>query len=409
MNLEFFIAKRLYSTSKGKRRVSRPAVAIAQWGVTIGLIVMTLSVTIIVGFKQEIRNKIAGFGGHIQITDYRSYTNTESPLTVTDSQCTRLRNIPGVLHAQRYIEKPGLLAVGDEFEGILLKGIGADYDTKFISQHITDGTLPSPGGIEPWIALSRSTAHRLQCTKDDKVNLYFMQGGIKARRVRVAAIYETHLTEMDNILAFSDIETLRKVNGWEADKVSGIEITARYEDIEETRTAVIDAADSIAAQSNGRLCVQTIEEINPALFAWLEALDSTVWIILVLVLGIAGFTMVSGLLILILEKSNLIGILKAVGAQNLSIRKIFLYYACFIIGKGMIIGNIIALALCLLQQKSGLVALDPEMYYMDKVPIEFSWTLVPMNIFMFVLSVAMLIVPSMLISKISPAKAIKFE
>lgn len=409
MNLEFFIAKRLYSTAKGKRRVSRPAVAIAQWGVTIGLIVMTLSVVIIVGFKQEIRNKIAGFGGHIKITDYRSYTDAESPLTVTDSQCAQLRNTPGVLHTQRYIEKPGLLAVGDEFEGILLKGIGADYDKGFITQHITEGTLPSPGDKEPWIALSRPTAHKLQCKKDDKVNLYFMQGGIKARRVRVAAIYETHFTEMDNVLAFSDIETLRKVNGWEADKVSGIEITARYEDIEETRAAVIDAADSIAAQANGRLCVQTIEEINPALFAWLDALDSTVWIILVLVLGIAGFTMVSGLLILIMEKSNLIGILKAVGTQNLSIRKIFLYYACFIIGKGMIIGNFIALALCLLQQKSGLVALDPEMYYMDKVPIEFSWTLVPMNIFMFVLSVAMLIVPSMLISKISPVKAIKFE
>ena len=409
MNLELFIAKRLYSTAKGKRRVSRPAVAIAQWGVSVGLVVMTLSVAIIVGFKQEIRNKIAGFSGHIQITNNSSALDASHPITADSCDYNLLLNCQGVTHVQRFIQKPGLLAMGDEFEGIILKGIGADYDRGFFLQHIAEGSFPADSVKEPWIVLSRPTADKLLCKKDDKINVYFMQNGIKARRLRVAGIYETHLTEMDNVLALCDIEILQRLNSWNADEVSGIELSTSYKTLDETRALVADVADSIATRTGQQLYVQTIEEANPALFAWLEALDSTVWIILVLVLGIAGFTMVSGLLILIMEKSNLIGILKAIGAQNVSIRKIFLYYACFIIGKGMIIGNIIAFALCLIQQKSGLVTLDPEMYYMNQVPIEFSWLLVPMNIIMFVLSVAMLIVPSMLISKISPVKAIKFE
>ena len=191
---------------------------------------------------------------------------------------------------------------------------------------------------------------------------------------------------------------------------SGIEIVIDdYNRLEETRSNILPTINSIAENNGQRLFVQTIEEANPHMFAWLDVLDQTVWIILVLVLGIAGFTMVSGLLILILEKTNLIGILKAIGAKDISIRRIFLYYATFIIGRGMLLGNIIGLSLCLIQQQTKLIKLDPSMYYMDSVPIEFTWWLLPMNIVMFILSVAMLVVPSMLISRIEPTKAIKFE
>ena len=411
MSVELFIARRLYKAPKGKGHISRPAVTIAQWGVAIGLVVMTISVAIIVGFKQEIRNRIAGFGGHIQIVTGQAFQGEEQGVRATNEEIELLKNCPGVAAVQQYIQKPGLLAANDEFEGIMLKGIGEGYDNRFFASHITEGGFPSPTDSikEPWIVLSKNIAKRLNCKADEKINIYFMQGGIKARRMRVKGIFDTHMSEMDDILALCDIETLRKLNGWEPGEASGIEITADYEKLEDTRAVVTDIARSIARHTPAKLYVQTIEEAQPAMFAWLAALDNTVWIILVLVLGIAVFTIISGLLILILEKSNLIGILKAIGAQNYSVRKVFIYYACFIIVKGMLYGNIIAFTLCLLQKATGIAALDPTMYYMEKVPIEFTWLLLPMNIAIFVVAVAMLVLPSMLISKIEPVKVIKFE
>lgn len=412
MNIELFIAKRLYASRKGGKKISRPAITIAQWGVSIGLIVMMLSLAIVVGFKNEVRNKIIGFGGHLQIGNYAATLNGDSHVTITDEDIERIGECYGIVHAQRYVQKPGLLAVGDEYEGVLVKGIGKEYDASFFEEHLVSGNIPAQTDSVKgyWIILSNLMAKKLNCNTGDKINVYFMQGNVKARRMLVAGIYETHLQEMDNLVAITDIETTRRLNGWNEKQASGIEISVTdYEDIENTRNRLAGIVAEIGNREKEGLYIQTIEEANPALFAWLGVLDQTVWVILILVLGIAGFTMTSGLLILILEKSNLIGILKAVGAQNFSIRKVFIYYACFIIGKGMLWGNIIAIALCLLQQQTGFVALDPEMYYMNCVPIEFSWVMIPMNIFMFVLSVAMLLVPSMLIARIEPTKAIKFE
>lgn len=412
MNLELFIAKRLYTQRKGGKRISRPATTIAQWGVSIGIIVMMLSLAIVTGFKNEVREKIIGFGGHIQISNYEASSDGDSFVTVTDDDISTIAQCNGVAHVQRYAQKPGLLSANDEYEGIIIKGISKEYDTSFFEQHITSGAIPHPGDSASgnWIILSNSIAKKLNCNAGDKINVYFVQDNIKARRMLVAGIYETHLQEMDNLFALTDIEMVRRLNNWNSNQASGIELsTTDYEKVYETRNNLAGTVSQIALRENEQLYIQTIEEAHPALFAWLGVLDQTVWIILVLVLGIAGFTTISGLLILILEKSNLIGILKAVGAQNVSIRKIFLYYACFIIGRGMLWGNIIAIILCTTQQMTGIVALDPEMYYMNRVPIEFSWTMIPMNIFMFFLSVAMLLVPSMIISKIEPCKAIKFE
>jgi lipoprotein-releasing system permease protein len=208
----------------------------------------------------------------------------------------------------------------------------------------------------------------------------------------------------------TDIYTVRRLNGWEDDKCTGIEVAlSNYEALETARDSVAALIDEAAEKNYEKLYVRTVEEINPSLFAWLDILDGTVWVILVLVLAVAGFTMISGLLILILEKSNLIGILKALGSKDISIRRIFLYYAMFIIGRGMLWGNIMGLVICLVQYYSGIIKLDAEMYYMDRVPIEFSWWLLPLNVAMFLLSTAMLVLPSMLISRIEPTKAIRFE
>ncbi len=408
MEMELFIAKRLFGTRKEGKRISKPAVTIALWGVAVGIMVMTASICIIVGFKQQIKEKITGFGSNIQI---HNYYNNEA-LTSSIEEREQLLASENIKHVQTFIHKAGLISTGEELEGVMVKGIGSDYDTRFLSTHIVEGALPqfSDTAASGCIIISRSIAKKLKTSVGDKLNIYFMHNGIKARRMTLAAIYETHLNEVDDILAITDIYTTRRLNNWEKNMSSGIEIVIDdYNRLEETRSNILPTINSIAENNGQRLFVQTIEEANPHMFAWLDVLNQTVWIILVLVLGIAGFTMVSGLLILILEKTNLIGILKAIGAKDISIRRIFLYYATFIIGRGMLLGNIIGLSLCLIQQQTKLIKLDPSMYYMDSVPIEFTWWLLPMNIVMFILSVAMLVVPSMLISRIEPTKAIKFE
>ncbi len=412
MNLELFIAGRLFATRKGEKRISKPAVLIAQWGVAVGLLVMIVSVCIVIGFKHQVREKIIGFGQHIQVRNYESTAHGETPVTTNDSTFLTLEKIPMVGKAQPYVQKPGLIAVGDEFDGIILKGVGSSYDLSFFADYLKAGELPtfSDTASSGSLLLSKPIADRMKVNVGDKVNIYFVQNSVKARRFTIKGLYETNLSEMDNLIALTDIYTMRRLNGWANNKCTGIEIALTdFDFIEQVRDSVAGAMHAESSRNYDKLYVQTVEEMNPALFAWLDILDGTVWVILILVLGVAGFTMISGLLILILEKSNLIGILKALGSQDVSIRKIFLYYAMFIIGRGMLFGNIIAFALCLLQYNYGIVKLDAEMYYMDRVPIEFSWWLLPLNVVMFLLSVAMLVLPSMLISRIEPTKAIRFE
>ena len=412
MNLELFLARRLYSTRKGKRRISRPAVTIAQWGVAIGTLVMFVSICIIVGFKNLVRDKVIGFGGHIQIMSHIASDEGATPITVDSKLKEELIATDGVKHIQEYTQITGMILSGGEYEGIVVKGVGSDYDMSFFTSNIIEGNIPhfSDSISSNTIIISKHTASKLKIGVGDKVNIYFMQGGIRARKMKVAAIYETHLTEFDRAIAVTDIYTTRKLNLWNDDKASGIEITIDdFDDREQCCNNLHQAIEDASNRNREGLGIFTIDQLYPSIFNWLDVLDQTVWIILILVLCIAGFTTISGLFILILEKSNFIGIMKAIGASDVSIRKTFIYYAGIIVLKGMLIGNIIAIALCVIQQQTGLIAIDPEMYYMDSVPIEFSWLLIPMNIAIFVISTAILVIPSMLISKIEPTKAIKFE
>lgn len=411
MNLELFLARRLYSTRKGGRRISRPAVAIAQWGVAVGTLVMFVSICIIVGFKQQIREKVIGFGGHIQVMSYEALSDGATPVRADSAFLEELLSVDGVEHVQPFAVKPGMVVGNDEYEGILLKGVGCDYDLAFVKDNVIDGELPVWSNDRPSnaVALSRSTAGKLRVNVGDKVNVYFLQDGIKARRMTVDAIYETHLSELDDIMALTDVYTVRRLNGWGSDEFTGVELTVNdYDMVDFVSVGVNEVVER--NNSNGdSLYAPTIDELYPSLFTWLSVLDQTVWLILILVLFIAGFTTVSGLLILILEKSNFIGVMKAIGSRDVSIARVFLYYSCFIIGKGIMWGNVLAVLLCLLQQQFQIVGLDPSMYYMDCVPVGFTWLLVPMNIGIFVLSVLMLLLPSMFISRIEPTKAIKFE
>lgn len=412
MNLELFLARRLYSTRDGKRHLSRPAVTIAQCGVTIGTIVMFLSICIIVGFKHQVRDKVVGFGGHIQIQNHDTRNENGSPVTTDSTFMQSLNEAEGIKHIQQYAQTAGIILADGEYEGIILKGVDNGYDLSFFATNLIEGKLPefTADATSNAIVISRTTANRLNLKIDDKANIYFMQDGIRARKMRVAAIYETHLSEFDGIMALTDIYTTRKLNSWDSDKATAIEITIN--DFEQRYDCCENMAETVykaSARNKESLYLATIDELHPSMFNWLAVLDQTVWIILILVICIAGFTMISGLFILILEKSNFIGIMKATGADNLSIRRIFLYYAGMIVTKGMLIGNAISIAICIVQQQTGIIAIDPEMYYMKSVPIEFSWLLVPMNIAMFAISIAILVIPSMLISKIEPVKAIRFE
>lgn len=411
MNLELFLARRLYSTRKGGRRISRPAVAIAQWGVAVGTLVMFVSICIIVGFKQQIRDKVIGFGGHIQVMSYEALSDGASPVRADSAFLEELLSVEGVEHVQPFAVKPGMVVGNDEYEGILLKGVGSDYDLSFIKDNVIEGKLPVWSNDRPSnaVALSRSTAGKLRVNVGDKVNVYFLQDGIKARRMTVDAIYETHLSELDDIMALTDVYTVRRLNGWDSDEFTGVELAVNDYDMVDFVSAGVNEVVERNNSNGDSLYAPTIDELYPSLFAWLSVLDQTVWLILILVLFIAGFTTVSGLLILILEKSNFIGVMKAIGSRDVSIARVFLYYSCFIIGKGILWGNVIAVVLCLLQQQFQIVGLDPSMYYMDCVPVGFTWLLVPMNIGIFVLSVLMLLLPSMFISRIEPTKAIKFE
>ena len=411
MNLELFIAKRLYGTRKGEKRISRPAVAIAQWGIAIGAVIMIASICIIVGFKQQIRDKVFGFGGHIQISGY-SNGGSEVPITADSIFLNALSSAGGTAKVQPYVQKTGMILANKEFEGVLIKGVGKEYDLTFLREHIIEGGIPefSDTASSGKILISRSIADKTNSKLGDRLNVYFFDNGIKARKLTVAGIYRTHLTELDNAIAITDIYTTRSINNWTREQASAIEISIDdYRQLLPMRENIAGIAHKAGIRNSEGMSVLTIEEAYPSMFAWLNVLDQTVWIILILVLCIAAFTMISGLLILILEKSSLIDILKAIGSKDTSIRRIFIYYACFIIGKGLLIGNIIGISLCLLQQQFKIIAIDPEMYYMDRVPIEFTWLLIPMNIAIYILSVAALVLPSMLISKIEPTKAMKFE
>lgn len=373
---------------------------------------MFVSICIIVGFKNRVRDKVAGFGGHLQILSYESNSDGARPVTLDGGLAAELTGIEGVKHIQPYAQIAGMILADGEYEGIVLKGIGNDYDTSFFASSIIEGKMPefTADKASNEIIISSATAKKIKAKAGDRVNIYFMQGGIRARKMTIAAIYETHLNEFDNVMAVTDIYTTRKLNGWGSDKATGIEITVEdFEQKDACRDNIYEIVDKAGRRNHERLYIPTIEELHPAIFNWLDVLDQTVWIILILVICIAAFTTISGLFILILEKSNFIGIMKAIGASNGSIRRTFIYYAALIVSKGMLIGNAIAIGLCFIQQQTGIIAIDPEMYYMESAPIEFSWLLIPMNIAMFVISVAILVIPSMLISKIEPTKAIKFE
>ena len=428
MNFPFFVARRFFSNvGSEQRRASHLTTTIATTGVAIGLIVMLLSVGIILGFKQEITKKVEGFGSHIEILDVSSLAAPDAYPVHADAQLINsLKRIPEVRGVAPIAQKMGILKTKNDYMGITLKGIPADYDTTFLANSLVEGRLPKRSAAEGVVAtpedgvtssasneilLSRRQADELNLKVGDRVFAYFFEETIKMRRFKVCGIYQSNMAIFDKTFVITDLNTVRKLNHWEGDEATVIEV----------RLKGMDAIDQTLPQVE-RLCSQLNDEVSHArkafsivdhyasIFSWLQLLDFNMMVILVLMLCVSGFTMVSGLFILILERTQTIGVLKAMGATNTKIRNVFLHFAGFIIVRGLLIGDVVAIGLLLIQQKYGLIHLDPANYYVETVPVEINlWAIVLVNVGTLVLTTLTLVLPSYMVSRIQPSKAIKFE
>jgi lipoprotein-releasing system permease protein len=413
-NLELFIARRIqFDSDENDKKVSRPAVRIATIGIALGLAVMIIAVSVVVGFKTEIRNKVIGFGSHIQITNLDTNTSYETaPISVDDEILTSLLNLSEVRHVQRFATKPGIIKTDDQFEGVVLKGVDSGFDWTFFKNNLTEGRiLEFSDTINNGAIISKSLADRLLLRLGDEFVTYFIQERVRARKFTITGIYDTGLNEYDRLFVLADIRHVQRLNTWEEDEVTGIEILINdYRLLDKAEEQVFVLVGNRFDKNGSAFYIQTIKDINPQIFGWLDLLDMNVWVILLLMIAVAGFNMISGLLIIILEKTNLIGILKALGAKDWSVRKVFLYQSFFLVGKGMIIGNIIGVSLCLLQHFTGIIKLNEQYYYLSEVPVYLNiYLLLLLNVATFTVSMLMLVGPSYLISKISPAKSIRFE
>lgn len=414
MNWKLFIARRIYKNNDGNKEVSKPAVRIAMAGISIGLAVMIVSVAVVIGFKNQVRDKVVGLASEVIVTsldDAQLYMT--APVAAGDSLLDAITKKPYVSHVQRYSVKPGMIMTSDNFQGMVLKGVGQEYDLTYISQHVIDGEIPlfTDTAATNRVMLSKSMADKLKLKAGDKIYTYYVDDNVRARRLTVSAIYQTNFSAFDDYFLITDIYTVNRLNKWEPDQVSGVEIDvddySRIDEVNDNlRSSLFENSDKYGQSYFSR----TIVEANPQIFAWLDLLDLNVWVILILMTGVAGFTMISGLLIIILERTNMIGVLKAMGADNNSIRKIFLSFSVFLIGRGMLWGNIIGLSLCLIQYFFEPVKLDPSVYYVNSVPIELNvFIYILLNVFTLVVSVLMLVGPSYLISRIHPARSIRYE
>lgn len=422
MALPFYIARHLYAGGNPSHKASRPAIRIAMLGIAIGMATMIVSISVVLGFKHTIRDKITGFGSHIVVSNYMTLQTTDQthPVNVNDSLVKKIKGIQGVKHVQRYSQKQGVLKTDDDFLGVMFKGVGEDYDTTFLAENLIAGKMPkfSAEKSARQLLVSKSMADKLRLSVGGKVFAYFLgDEDVRVRPFTVAGIYQTNLAKYDDIMCFADIYTVSKLNGWESlpqegkYEVTGLEVsTTDFDSIDFVEDRFIDKVNKTFDSDAHPLTTATIQEMSPQIFSWLDLLDLNVWIILALMVCVSGFTMISGLLIIILERSAMIGLLKALGARNSLIRRVFRWLALFIVIRGMIVGNILGIGLCLLQQYTGFISLDPTTYYVSEAPVELNIPLILLlNVVTLVITVAALVLPSALVSTIHPSRSMRAE
>ena len=417
-SLSLFLARRFYHSAAEdrKRRASKLAINIATAGVALGLAVMIVSICVVKGFQNEITSKLTGFSSHITILNDSSFVSPESYPIVTDSVLLQsIKNIAGVKHVQRISEKVGILKTNEAYQTIALKGLAEDYDLNFISQHVIEGALPrfTSEKSSNQIVVSKMQADALGLQVGAKVYSYFFEETIKMRKFEIIGIYETNLPQFDEHYVLTDLATVNRLNKWKHDQSSAIEVHLNdFDELDAVHQKVGQIINGKRDRNGSVYNSLSIKE-NPqtgAAISWLEVLNMNVLVILALMTGVAGFTMISGLLILILERTRTIGVLKAMGATNSRIRHTFMVYAAFIVLRGLAFGNLFGLGLVYAQKYFGFVKLDPASYYVSEAPVlvNAGW-IVGLNLVTLIITILALIVPSFVVSRIQPAKAIQFD
>ncbi len=414
MNLELFIARRLIFAKENKQGISNSVISIAVFGIALGMAVMILSVAIVTGFKKQIRKKVTGFGSHILITNYDTNNSYEStPISKDQAFYPAIENEQGIKHIQIFATKAGIIKTKSDIQGVLLKGIGPDFDWEFLEGSIVEGSkfnVKAEEGRSDDVLVSKHIASLLKLKVGDPLFMYFIHEPIKSKRFSISGIYSTDFLEFDKLYVIADIRQVQRLNEWPENKINGFELMIEeFDQIDQMKDIVENRVTSVYEKDKDQLLVRSAKDIYPQIFNWLELTNTNVWIILGLMVLVGTFNMISGLFVIILERTNMIGIFKALGARNFSISKVFLYHAAFLTGKGMILGNVIGLGLALLQYYFEIVKLNPATYYIDKVPINLQVShLVLLNAGTLLITTAMLILPSLIIARIKPSKAIKF-
>ena len=403
---EWKIARRLYFSEEGKARTSRPAVRVALGGIVIGVMVMIVAICVVVGFKQEIQRKVAGFGSHIQVVSFDNNATYElQPVEVSDSLLMKLEGLPHVKKVSTFASKPGILKTDSAFQGIIFKG--TDY-WDYFADNLVEGELPS---AKNEVIISTVLADQLHLIVGDAILCYFVQEDLRVRKLYISGLYNTCMSEMDRLFVLGNIDLVRQLNQWKNSQSSGVEVLVddlKY--LQEVADRVYFATVGRLDEAGNAFYTQTLEQLNPQIFGWLDLLDMNVVIIIVLMLCVSGFSIITGLIILILESITLIGTLKALGANNRFVRRIFIYEAILLVGKGMLWGNILGLGIVALQYFTQAIPLDAAVYYVSYVPMAFPWGwLVVLNLGVLVISWLVLLAPSAIVSQISPSKVMHFE
>ena len=413
MNLPYFIAQRLIKGRREGTSFSRPINVIAIVGISVGLAVMILAVSVLTGFKQQIRDKVVGFGSHIQIMNFDSNISFETaPISTNLDFVSKIKDLPGIKHMEVFATKAGIIKTDENIQGVVLKGIGPDFDWSYFNSCIISGTVftVSDTATTNKVIISKKISDMLKLKTGDSFAMDFIQDPPRMRKFTISGIYETSLEEFDKIYVFCDISHIRRLNGWKDNQVSGFEIFINdFDELENVTQEVRDVTYKIT-ENETKVKVTNIRTKYPQIFDWLNFQDMNVVIIIILMLVVAGFNMISGLLILILEKTNMIGILKALGSQDNTIRRVFIIQAAYLISKGLFWGNLIGIGLAMLQLKTGLLSLDPTSYYIKTVPVNLNVIhIILLNAGTMAVIVLMLLIPSQLVSRITPVKAIRYD
>lgn len=409
MNISFFIAKRLFSTKENNNNYTRPIISIAVLAISLSVSLMMISLIILKGFKNEIYNKVTGFGSHIKITklsDNQSFENY--PINFDDQLYSEILNNANVTSIQTVATKAGIIKNNEEILGVVLKGVGNDYDHSFLKSNLIEGNtlLISEDSLQKSndIVVSESIARKIGCSVGDKLSIYFMDNPVRVRKLNVIGVYNTGLSEFDDLLVFGDIKQIQKLNNWNSSQIGAYEVSLKDLKFLE------DEAEKIYQNLDFNLNTTTIKQSYPQIFDWLALQDLNIIVIITLMLIVGSVNMITALLIIILEKTQFIGLLKSLGASNKIIRRVFLYNSLYLISRGLFFGNLIALGFAVLQQKFSFISLDPEIYFMDTVPVSIDFLpLLYLNIGTIIICYVFLIVPSFIVSKISPVKALRFE